>query len=85
MVLDPAWEWAAMHNVCSANKTRIQCPLPCPPSPLPCTLYLQDKAAVSHSCPAGDNAGVESSIRELCLGDPNPRDGTRGWGEVSSG
>lgn len=67
-----------MHNVCSANKSSIQCPLPGPPqppalpSPLPCTLYLQDEAALGHSCPAGDNAGVEPGIRELCLGDPNP-------------
>lgn len=45
---------------------------PALPSPLPCTLCLQDEAALGHSCPAGDNAGVEPGIRELCLGDPNP-------------
>lgn len=86
MAQDSAWEWAVMPIVCSANQSSVQCPLPCPAHPLPYTLYLQDEAAVGHSCPAGDNAGVESSIRELCLGDPNPRDITQGWGgDVSSG
>lgn len=50
-------------------------PLLCPPQPLPRTLDLQDEAAIGHPCPAGDNAGVESSVGEPRLGDPNPWDG----------
>lgn len=75
MAQDPAWEQASMYHVCSANKISAQAPPALPPKPLPHTLYLQDEAAIGHPCPAGHNAGVESGVGDLCLGDPNPWDG----------
>ena len=44
------------------------------------TQYLQDEAAIGHPCLAGDNAGVQPSIRDLCAGDPTPGSRAQGGG-----
>lgn len=57
------------HPLCSPSNPRLLH-----------TQYLQDEAAIGHPCLAGDNAGVEPGIRDLCAGDPTPGSRARGGG-----